>query len=425
MGLHPAWHRMFKLAQNRSPRVPILKRMSVLIADADPWIGLSVARCLVTSGQVVLHGFARNGASSVSHSNLFTSFEENKGKFEPKLWLARISQIIAERGIDVVLPIMGDAIRTLSEHRHTLSWAAKLPQLPNVRAFDTATDKAMIAEFLVMHGLPHPPTVVVTTGISGYEGLSALEFPVLAKPALSSGAGKGIGRLESLEGLAAFFSKQSSGERWIVQTFIEGHDVDVSVLCRDGEIVAATVQHAIKTSSKPYHWAIGIDLRIDPSALDVAERLMRKLGFSGVAHIDMRFDARRKTPLVLEVNARYWRTVLGSLNARVNFPLLACEMTLGALRANRTQQRARYFHGKGSMFLSLVGGGRLRIRPHETNLRYAAQDPLFSVSHLAKYAADAVRNRMGREFRLRPHLPLALGISLDSIALNVGPYWPC
>jgi predicted ATP-grasp superfamily ATP-dependent carboligase len=64
-----------------------------------------------------------------------------------------------------------------------------------------------------------------------HDRLSALEFPVLAKPPLSSG-GIGNRRFESLEGLAGFLAQQPSDERWVVQTIIEGRNVGVNVLCR-------------------------------------------------------------------------------------------------------------------------------------------------------------------------------------------------
>ena len=372
-----------------------MNRISVLIPDANAWI--NVARCLAASRQADVHGLAPHGASLQKHSRVFVSFEENNGEFDVKSWLSRIGEIIAERRIDVVLPNSEFAIRTLSEHRHKLSWASKLPQLPDPHTFDLATDKGKLADFLSGHGLPYPPTKVVIAGKPAHDELSALEFPVLAKPPRSE-AGIGIRRFDSLNGLTTFLDEQPSDARWVVQTLIEGYDLGVNVLCRDGRIVAATVQHAIKASSTPFGPAVGIEFRDDPLAMDVAERLIRQLGWCGVANIDMRFDARRNIPLVLEFNGRYWNSVLGSLNAGVNFPLLACEMALGELRANRKPHSARYFSGRESALLSLVGGGRLRIRPYETNLRYF--DPLPTAIWLAKSAAKRAWTpvwRFGRE----------------------------
>ena len=167
-----------------------------------------------------------------------------------------------------------------------------------------------------------------------------------------------------------------------MQSLIEGRDLGINVLCRDGQILAATVQHPIKTSSEPFGTAIGIEFRDDPAAWDVAERLIRELGWSGIANIDMRFDARGKIPLVLELNGRYWFTLLGSLNAGVNFPLLMCEMCLGELKANRKPHRARYFSGETLCAFEPGGRGTFRIRPHETNLRYF--DPFPTAIRLTK-----------------------------------------
>jgi predicted ATP-grasp superfamily ATP-dependent carboligase len=363
-----------------------MKRISVLIPDAD--VHLPVVRCLGASKRAVVHGFALHPAPFLEHSSFLASFEQFEDDFNVKRWLNRIDEIIAERQIDVVLPISEFATRTLSEHRQALHWAAKLPPLPNPHSFDIATNKAKLADFLDSCGIPHPPTVVVTAGIPARDRLSTLEFPVLAKVPFSSG-GVGTRRFEGLESLTVFLAGQPSDERWIVQTLIEGHDLAVNVLAQDGRILAATVQHVIMPSPNPFQPAVGFEFRDYPAAMNVAESLIRELDWSGVANIDMRFDVRHQVPLVLELNGRYWLSLLGSLNAGVNFPLLACEMCLGELRANRKPHRARYFYGRDPVLLSLVGGGKLRIKPHETNLRYF--DPYPDAIRSAKSVATKLR----------------------------------
>jgi hypothetical protein len=88
---------------------------------------LPVVRCLGASKRTIVHGFARHPAPFLEHSRFLASFEQFKDVFDVKLWLNRISEIVAERRIDVVLPISEFAIRTLSEHRQARTWAAKLP----------------------------------------------------------------------------------------------------------------------------------------------------------------------------------------------------------------------------------------------------------------------------------------------------------
>ena len=116
--------------------MPIADRLSVLIPDVDAWAGLMVARCLAASGRIVVHGFAGRAAPVLRRSHRFASFKEHNGRFEVDAWLSEIGDIVGELGIDVVLPISHIATRTLIEHRHKLGWAGKLPQAPDLSAFD-------------------------------------------------------------------------------------------------------------------------------------------------------------------------------------------------------------------------------------------------------------------------------------------------
>jgi glutathione synthase/RimK-type ligase-like ATP-grasp enzyme len=365
----------------------------VLIPDAE--VRLPVACCLAASERATVHGLARHPAPHLKHSRFFASVEELHSESHPALWLGRIEEIISERQIDVVLPISEFAINTLSEHRHALSWAAKLPPLPAFQAFKTATDKANLAGFLGRCGLPHPPTVVVTAGDSIRDKIVALQFPVLAKPPLCTG-GIGIARFDNQKSLTAFLAARPSVERWVLQAFLEGHDLGVNVLCMDGRILAATVQHAIEPAAEPFGSAMGVEFRNDPAAMTVVERLVHELNWSGIANVDLRFDAEHNVPTVLEVNGRYWLSLLGSLNAGVNFPLLACELCLDELKSNHNQYRARYFRGRKAVLSSLIGGGALRIRPHETDLPYF--DPYPDATRTATSVAANVRDSLVRAF---------------------------
>lgn len=350
------------------------KRFSVLIPDVDTGQGLPVAYCLNVSGQASVQGFSQLKSRPLQFSRLLCTFECAGRELEPSAWLTRIDEIVARGQVDVVLPVSNFAIRTLSEHRQTLSCAPRLAPLPDPHVFDVATNKALLANFLAAQKISHPETVVLTVGGPRPHGLSILKFPVLAKPPLSRG-GAGIRRFDDPKELDTFLAAQREGEVWVVQEFIRGADLSVNVLCKDGQIVASTVQHVIRRSAIPYEPAAGVELRDDSAAMEVARILMAKLNWSGIANIDMRLDPQRELPLVLEVNGRYWLSLLGSLNAGVNFPLLACEIATGLPTSNRRTREARYFGSKGSIALSLIGGGQYCIRPSETNLSYVLSDP--------------------------------------------------
>src|SRR5262249_43691566 len=162
------------------------------------------------------------------------------------------------------------------------------------------------------------PTVVVTSGRPAPEGLSTLKFPALAKPPRDCG-GDGISWFANAEELTRFVSTRPDGEPWVVQTVCPGWDLSINALCRNGGIVAVTPQVVIEASAPPLGPAAGVEFCDYPPALKIAEKLLAELNWSGIASIDMRFDEHLGMPLILELNGRYWNSLLGSLNAGVNF----------------------------------------------------------------------------------------------------------
>lgn len=356
-----------------------MSRISVLIPDADAGMSLPVAYCLKESGQVKVHGSCARPSKPLELSNLFTSLDYAEQKGELESWLNRIDEIAAMRRVDVILPTSNAAIRALSTHRHKLASRMKLAFVPDPTSLDTATNKALLTGFLTDRGIPQPPTVVVSAGAQRPEGLFRLRFPVLVKPPTSRG-GAGIKCFGNMQELSMFFAGESKSKDWVVQELVEGTDLCVNVLCRSGEVIASTVQHAIVSSSNAYEPAVGFEFRDGPAAMRIVRKLFKELNWSGIANIDMRLDTRSQTPLVLEVNGRYWLSLLGSLNANVNFPLLASEAVVGSLKSNLRAREARYFRGKGYSLLALVGGGRYGARPSETDLNYFLTDPLPSLA---------------------------------------------
>ena len=370
-----------------------MDRISVLIPDVDDrLLSLRVAYCLKTSGRVTVHGLSRCKSRRMRLSNLFQSFSDIDD-FNLSSWLTRIDEIVATQRVDLVLPVSSLGIRALGEHSRALRCAERLVQLPEPYAFDIATNKASLADFLAAHRFPHPPTVVLIGGAPRPETLSTLAFPVLVKPPVSH-SGKGIRKFENPNQLEIFLADQGKEQDWLVQEFVQGTDFGVSVLCHNGRVIASTVQHAIVPSHIPYHSATSLEFRHDLAAMDIVTKLVKALNWSGVANIDMRLSRQAKAPLVLELNGRYWLSLLGSLHAGVNFPLLACESALGLPKSNFRLNETRYFAGHRSAALSLLGGGRWRVRPSETDLGYLVRDPIFftsiAMTELAKIFRDKV-----------------------------------
>ncbi len=346
--------------------------MNVLIVDADAPEAFIVARCLAASGAVALYGVGEAIGPVQKYGGSFKAVRDVGVAGESEAWLSAVHDAIEGWRIDVLLPISVRGLRRLAEckARGALAQVAAPPSPPAL-AIEAVADKWRFGEFLRAQGLPHPESFL--PGRDGPSVLSALRPPLLIKPARSRG-GVGIERSLDATQAAARLAERDDAVDAVVQSEIDGADYGVNVLCRDGIVLAATVQKTIKSSSAPFEFALGVEFVDEPELLQIAAKLIGALRWSGVANMDVRREATTGRFLILEFNARYWGSLLGSLSAGVNFPLLACRLALDE-RVEATQaHNVRYFRGPGPVVAALTGGGDMRIRIGETDWRYYRGD---------------------------------------------------
>jgi hypothetical protein len=157
--------------------------------------------------------------------------------------------------------------------------------------------------------------------------------------------------------------------------------------------LAYTMQRALVPSRKPWHPAAAIEFMHDHEALTSIERLVRAVRWSGIAHFDCIFDHAARQTLILEVNPRYWRSLLGSLNAGVNFPLLACLASQGETFERPAYRHIRYAKPETALRLWLRGmltRGSPRWRLGDSSLSTTASDPLPDLAIQARRLLDTL-----------------------------------
>jgi len=194
---------------------------------------------------------------------------------------------------------------------------------PKSDAFEIANNKWLLAEWLKNNHIPHPSTILYQTDSTFEENLSYLSFPVLIKP-VRGGNGNGIKIFRTADELYSYSKQYIHSGEFIIQSFIHGYDIDCSVLCQEGKILAYTIQKAFVAGRRQFGPPAGIDFLYDEATYEVAKELVKKFNWNGVVHIDLRYDKIDKQVKVLEMNPRFWSSVTGSLCAGVNFPYLAC-----------------------------------------------------------------------------------------------------
>lgn len=296
---------------------------NVLLLDGESFFTPKVVRSLALAKRWRIHLLTRVGEGhrpALEWSRHLASFHAVAADGDAA-YLREVTRIVQLTNSAVIMPVVESTTLFCIRHREALAKIARLMPLPTAAAFATAIDKKRLADFMAERGIPHPVTKAADDS-----ALAGLRFPVLVKPRRERG-GNGIVHIDTPAELPAEIARRDSISSVFIQEDVDGADIGCSVLARDGRIEAWTVQRGV---CRPKPFAAFSEVQLEPCepVLSVARRLIAALEWSGVANIDFKIDARNGQPLVLEVNGRYWATLLASTFSGVNFPDLACRLAL-------------------------------------------------------------------------------------------------
>lgn len=180
---------------------------------------------------------------------------------------------------------------------------------------DMLDDKWSFYELLLREGLPTPRT----RRLADAAAAAGVAAPVVIKPLADSG-GRGVAVARTADELAA----RLDGAEYplLAQDFVDGEDVDLSFLADRGRLLAWAVQIRSPDGTIRY-----ID---DARILDLGRRLASATAYTGLAHVDMRYDGpARDRVLIIECNPRFWGTFSYTLGLGADFMALGIELARG------------------------------------------------------------------------------------------------
>jgi len=352
---------------------------SVLIPDGESDFALFAMHSFIDFPQIKIYvlsnqRWAPARFSRYCHRYLFQKFPAS-ARFDA------IAEVIRQHHIDVIMPIEMEWLSPFDDKRLMLSDLAALTPVLDAKTFEIANNKWLLLELLRTHGIPTPPTVLCTLDSDFEQRINQLQFPVLVKPVTAWG-GEGIRHFQDLAQLRQFLAqnkKQPIKNRYIVQSFLTGHVIGLNMLCRDGQMLAYTMQRGFIANPQQYAAAAAIEFIAHQEALELGKTLAAVLKYNGVANVDMFYDAQEGKIKVLELNARFWGSLRGSYLAGVPFPYLACLTALDIPFPTPDYVLTRYIHPKTALkegLRRLVGKGEYDFEFRETGLKYMRADPV-------------------------------------------------
>jgi predicted ATP-grasp superfamily ATP-dependent carboligase len=354
---------------------------SVLIPDGESDFALFVIHGFIGFPQVKLYVLSNQRWAPARFSRYCYKYIFKKFGADASERFDAIAKVVRQNHIDVILPIEMEWIAPHDARRHALSELAAVIPLDS-KSFKVANNKWLLFKLMQEHGIPAVPTVLCTLDSDFEQQIRHLESPVLIKPVTAWG-GEGIRRFDNISQLYEFLEQCDSEKiknRYIVQSFLTGYVGGLNILCREGQMLAYTMQRGFIPNPQKYAAAAAIRFIEREGALKIGRKLVSALNYNGVANIDMLYDAKDNKVKILEMNARFWGSLRGSYVAGVSFPYLACLAALDIPFPTPDYDLKRYVHPKTAIkegILSALGMSQYEKFPlEETGLRYMLADPI-------------------------------------------------
>jgi predicted ATP-grasp superfamily ATP-dependent carboligase len=341
---------------------------TVFVTDGEQRPALAITRSLGKRGISVVVGEEQKRPLAASSRYCARSIIYPSPYREPEAFERFITGVVTQEQFDVVMPVTDVTTYAVARNQDAIRPYAALA-VPPFDAFERLTDKASLLQRARKCGIPTPRTHVVE-GLSGLNAIQdSVTFPAVVKPTRSriptpnGWLGTQVHYVSSLAELRRLYRDATYLASYpsLIQERIVGDGVGVFVLCDRGRTLTA-FQHT-RLRERPPSGGVSVLSRseaVDPVLRSQACRLLEPLGWHGVAMLEYKRDATTGTPVLMEVNGRFWGSLQLSIDAGVDFPYLNFQLALGRLldlpASYRVGQRTRWWVGDLDHMLSRVFG---------------------------------------------------------------------
>ncbi len=201
---------------------------------------------------------------------------------------------------------------------------------PSRESVDQATDKALLTELAAAAGLRTPPTKFIRGG----EAVNGFGFPAIVKPLRS--------RVQNPDGTISTHSARYvsdgqvgraldslGGAEGLVQPYIPGELIAVAGVSWEGELVCALHQASVRIWPVPVGGSAYAETIAPNAELEQGVgRLLRRIGWSGLFHVQFIRDSRGEHFLI-DLNLRIYGSLALASAAGLNLPQIWVDLLLG------------------------------------------------------------------------------------------------
>lgn len=287
--------------------------MKILLLCKAESFAMNVLRCLAElKAECHVFGHGRSWAVSLSkYCREYTGCDFSGSEDPGDDLIQSINGYCERRKIDFILPSDYDTTMLLAKIKDRIRGAVKVFPVAEPETLKMMDDKWEFANLLEKNGFPYPKTYLVES----YEQLARIDlpFPRIVKPFKTRRTWTGgIGASYVKKTLRDYFAiGRKDRYPLLVQEFIPGTEINLSILAHEGRIVSWTTQKWVRNDT--------IQFTVSEEILELGRRIVAAARYEGVAHFDFRVDARDGSIKCIECNPWFWGSLRASMRNGVNF----------------------------------------------------------------------------------------------------------
>ena len=329
----------------------------------------------------------------------------------PDLFIEWLLDHLKRNTYDVLFPIDEKTLGPVTRHLEELRKYTAVPVVDH-QTYMKSRDKGQTIRIALEHDIPCPKTYFVSDVEEVRALAEKIDFPVVIKPRQSQGS-RGIAYVQSRSELYPQYSRIHAEYPFpLIQEFIPpgGDTFGVGALFnKTSELRAAFVHRRLREypiSGGPSTLRESV---YAPDLVEMGVRLLKAIGWYGVAMVEFKLDPRDNTPKLMEINPKFWGSIQLPIVSGIDFPYLlyriATEGDVAPIFDYQVGVRCRWIIGDLLHFLR--NPNRFRLQPsffqfRGDNLHYDIldrEDPCPVLGMFVTYLAQALGGKRWRDLR--------------------------
>ena len=327
----------------------------VLVLDALQRSALATTRSLGAKSIDVFTADETDTALAGSSRFSIQYFIYPSPRLHPGQFIERLSHIVKQKGIDILMPMTELTTQLLLLHQHVFP-EVTLP-FPVLNIVDSLADKVQLMKMAETLDVPVPKTWYVSDPENLPCKLEDLPYPLVLKPGKSwifhqqQWRRAGVRIVPDAEAAKAALDSYWAfkAHPFMLQQCVDGEAAGVFAIYDQAKPLAFFAHRRLR--EKPPGGGVSVlsaSAPVKPELLAAAKKLLDNVGWHGVAMVEFKV-AEDGTPYLMEINTRFWGSLQLAVDAGVDFPYmlyqLACSEKPETVTDYKTGLKLRWLLG--------------------------------------------------------------------------------